>query len=114
MKRIIAAYAAALAVAGCADTGAVKIGKDMYTISARVPFGGPTGAKGQALKEASNYCAGQKKYVLLQNENSYECALHGGCGEAEITFLCLDENDPRYTADHQMRKDNGVSTIEQK
>jgi len=52
--------------------------------------------------------------MLLQTQKSYECALHGGCGEAEITFLCLNENDPRYTAAYQVRKDNGVTAIENK
>jgi len=102
---------AVVLLAGCADTGPMKIGKDTYTISVRVPFSGPSGAKGEALKEANAFCTSKSKSVLLQNENSYECALHGGCGEAEITFLCLDESDPRYTAAH-LRKDNGVTTIE--
>jgi hypothetical protein len=102
----------ALASVACADTGAMKIGKDTYSISVRVPFSGPSGAKGQALQEANAFCSEQSKQVLLQNENSYECALHGGCGEAEITFLCLDESDPRYSAQRQMRKDSGVSTVE--
>jgi len=96
----------------CANTGAIKIGKDQYVVSVRVPFSGPSGAKGDALKEATAFCSSQNKQMLLQTENSYECALHGGCGEAEITFLCLDENDPRYTAQRQMRKDSGVTTIE--
>jgi len=99
---------------GCANTGPIQIGKDAYTVSVRVPLSGPSGAKGDALREASAFCISQKKQILLQSENSYECALHGGCGEAEITFLCLDENDPRYKIPFQMRKDSGVSTIEVK
>ena len=86
-----------LVLAGCADTGPMKVGKDMYTISTRVALSGPAGAKGEALKEANQYCASQQKQVLLQSETSHECALHGGCGEAEIAFMCLDENDPRYS-----------------
>jgi hypothetical protein len=31
---------------------------------------------------------------LLQHEQSSECALHGGCGEAEIEFYCLLPGDP--------------------
>jgi hypothetical protein len=58
------------------------------------------------------FCAKQNRQVLLDHENSYECALHGGCGEAEITFLCLAADDPRYTAPHQLRKDDGVLTTE--
>lgn len=101
-----------ITLVGCANTGPIPIGKDAYTVSVRVPFSGPSGAKGDALREANTFCASQSKRVLLQTQNSYECALHGGCGEAEITFLCLDESDPRYTAQFKLRKDNGVSTIE--
>lgn len=101
-----------LALGGCADTGPLKIGKDTYSISTRVALSGPAGAKGDALKEANKYCGDQNKEVLLQSENSQECALHGGCGEAEITFLCVAESDPRYLERRQMRKDNGVSTVE--
>lgn len=103
-----------LAMTACANTGPMKIGKDTYSISVRVPFSGPSGAKGEALKEANNFCSKQNKQVLLQNINSYECALKGGCGEAEIIFLCLDEDDPRYAAERQMRKDSGVITIEER
>ena len=109
--RVIILVIAIVGLTACADTGPMKIGKDTYSISVRVPLSGPAGAKGEALKEAGVYCTKQNKSVLLQSENSNECALHGGCGEAEITFLCLDENDPRYTA-AKMRKDNGVNTIE--
>jgi hypothetical protein len=105
----------AIAITGlmaCADTGPMQIGKDTYSISVRVPLSGPSGAKGQALQEANAFCTKQNRQVLLDRENSYECALHGGCGEAEITFLCLAADDPRYTAPHQLRKDDGVLTTE--
>ena len=46
----------ALILAGCADSGPMKVGPDTYTISTRVPFGGPASAKGQALKEANTFC----------------------------------------------------------
>jgi hypothetical protein len=82
----------------CTDTGPMAIGKDLYSISVRVPLSGPAGAKGQALEEASTFCAAQNKHVLLEHEDSSECALHGGCGEAEIHFMCLNADDPRYNA----------------
>ena len=46
-------FAGALALgilSGCTDSGPIKVGPDTYTISTRVPFGGPASAKGQALK----------------------------------------------------------------
>jgi hypothetical protein len=95
------ALAFVLALAACTDTGPLSIGKDLYSISVRVPLSGPAGAKGQALQEASTFCASQGKQVLLDHEESSECALHGGCGEAEIHFFCLKADDPRYAAPHE-------------
>jgi hypothetical protein len=97
-RLLVATVLFVAAITACTDTGPMQVGKDAYSISVRVPLSGPSGAKGQALQEANAFCSKQGKRVLLQNETSYECALHGGCGEAEITFLCLSENDPRYTA----------------
>jgi len=107
MKNVCAVILVTAGLMACADMGPIKIGKDLYSISVRVPFSGPSGAKGQALQEANAFCAKQNRVVLLDHENSYECALHGGCGEAEITFLCLTEDDPRYNTPHSLRKDNG-------
>ena len=111
MKRIAFVSVALLLLSACANTGPMKIGKDSYSISTRVALSGSSGAKGEALKSANTYCASQGKFVQLQTQDAHECALHGGCGEATITFLCLDENDPRYTST-LLRKDNGVNTIE--
>jgi hypothetical protein len=66
-------------------------------ISTRVPFGGPASAKGEALQEANAFCESKEREMLLQHTQSSECALHGGCGEAEIEFYCLMPNDPQYT-----------------
>ena len=34
----------------------------------------------------------------MKHEEAHECALHGGCGEATIAFMCFDPSDPRYTS----------------
>lgn len=94
MRVLIGALALAM-LAGCADSGPIKVGPDTYTISTRVPFGGPASAKGQALKEANVFCESHRREILLQHIQASECALHGGCGEAEIIFLCLSSNDPQ-------------------
>lgn len=103
MKLIAGALALAL-LSGCTDSGPIKVGPDTYTISTRVPFGGPASAKGQALKEANTFCASLGREILLDHMQASECALHGGCGEAEIFFFCLASNDPqlkrqKYSAD---------------
>jgi hypothetical protein len=85
-----------LFVTACTDTGPIKIGRDTYTISTHVPFGGPASAKGDALREANKFCESQGREMLLDHAQSSECALHGGCGEAEIDFYCLFPNDPQF------------------
>ena len=103
MRILIGAFALML-LAGCADSGPIKVGPDTYTISTRVPFGGPASAKGQALKEANTFCESKGREILLDHIKASECALHGGCGEAEIFFYCLAADDPqlkrpKYNAD---------------
>jgi hypothetical protein len=98
MKQLLAASLIlffASALSACTDTGPIKVGPDTYTISTRVPFGGPPSAKGQALEEASTFCQSQQRDMLLDHVQSSECALHGGCGEAEIYFYCLSSDDPQ-------------------
>ena len=85
-----------ISLIGCADSGPVKIGQDTYAISTRVAFTGAGAAKNQALTEASTFCTSLHKEMMLVNETMNECMLHGGCGEAEVHFMCLDANDPRY------------------
>lgn len=106
MRLLVLSWSLLLSVAGCADSGPVKIGQDTYSISTKVPFAGATGAKNQALQEASSYCASLHKEMMLVNETMNECMLHGGCGEAEVHFMCLDATDPRY-------KPNDVTSVRQ-
>ena len=42
----------------------------------------------QAIGEANTFCASRREVVELVSNTSQECALHGGCGEAQITFTC--------------------------
>lgn len=77
-----------LALAGCATTAPVRTTKGTWMVSARVPFSGQSGALNQAIGEANTFCASQGKVVKLVSNTSQECALHGGCGEAQITFIC--------------------------
>jgi hypothetical protein len=76
----------ALSLAGCVTTKPVQTVNGTYVISARVPFSGQSGAKAQALREAASFCG--TRTVQLVSDNAQECALHGGCGEAQIEFRC--------------------------
>lgn len=85
-----------LGLAGCASSGVQPVGKDTFTVSVRAPFSGPARAKGDALEQANAFCAKKGKQIQLVSQKSNECMLHGGCGEAEIVFMCLDASDPRF------------------
>jgi hypothetical protein len=96
MKRVFCTVAV-FALTACASSGVRQTGKDTYSVSSRAPFSGPARAKGDALKEANAYCTKLAKHIKVVGENSNECMMHGGCGEAEVVFMCLDERDPRYS-----------------
>ena len=102
--RILLPILLASLLSACANSGPQSVGKDTFIESVRVPFSGQSGAKTEALKTANEHCAQIGKKLLLNRINSSECALHGGCGEAEITYLCVDESDPRFKSP-QMRKE---------
>lgn len=59
--------------------------------SARVPLNGQTGAKTKALEAANKHCASLGKEALVEDVKASECALHGGCGEAEVVYRCVDK-----------------------
>lgn len=92
MKQAIL-ISALLALAGCATTAPVRTAGGAWMVSARVPFSGQSGALNQALGEASTFCASQGDVVKLVSNTSQECALHGGCGEAQITFICAKSSN---------------------
>jgi hypothetical protein len=96
MRGVLIALGLAINLAGCATTGPQMIGKDTFMVSAKVPFDGESGAKAQVLRQATASCETRHLKMMLVTLTSHECALHGGCGEAEITYQCLLPEDPRY------------------
>jgi hypothetical protein len=96
MSRALAVAVIAMIVGACSTTGAQMIGRDTFTSSARVFSGGESGAKGKVLKTAEESCALQGKFVKVIGVTAHECGLHGGCGEAQVNYMCLAKDDPRY------------------
>lgn len=96
MPKRLAVIASVMVLAACASTGAIMTGRDTYTASARVMVGGESEAKGKVLRTASDSCALQGKSLKVIGVAAHECALHGGCGEAQINYMCLAKDDPRY------------------
>ena len=83
----------AFSLGGCvADQAAVSIGDDTYMMTSWVPFGARPRAEFNATANANNYCSTLGKKMKLVEMKSNECMLRGGCGEAQIFFLCIDEN----------------------
>jgi hypothetical protein len=80
--RILICLIAGMSLAACANSGVRKTGRDTYSVSSRAPFLGPARAKGDALRDANAYCAKLGKHIQVVTQNSNECMLHGGCGEA--------------------------------
>ena len=87
--------ALALLLTACA-TVPVQTTAGTWMISAQVPFSGPTGALNQAIIKANNFCASQGpgQAAKLVSNTTKECMLHGGCGEAQITFICATSAPP--------------------
>jgi len=78
------------------SSGALKIGPDTYSVSVHAApvQGGIVGAKRVALKEANAHCSSLSKEIMISNTGlSRSTHLRGGT--ADITFLCLDKNDPQ-------------------
>ena len=105
---------ACAALTACANSGPQMIGKETYLASVRVPFSGPAGAKAEALTTANAHCAQQGKQIQLTSITSTGCALRGGCGEAQITFLCLREDDPRFQATKMTKDADGEVNVQEK
>jgi hypothetical protein len=102
-------------VTGCAsNSGVVPVGKDTYMVSrqAATGFVGMASLRAKALREGSQYCVNHHKFLQLQSIHEPNPPyILTNFPRTEITFLCVDENDPRYT-DVKLRSDNGVNTIE--
>jgi hypothetical protein len=79
---------AVLMLAGFTTTAPVRTADGNWMVSAQVTASGPTGALNKALGAANSFCASQGKAVNLVSNTSEECAFHGGCGRAQITFTC--------------------------
>lgn len=78
-----------------AHSGTQSIGNDSFVSTAWVPFSGIAGAKEKAMGIAQRNCATRGKGLLINALTADECALRGGCGKAEIFYLCLNPDDPR-------------------
>jgi len=110
--RMFAVGLALLFVAGCVSTSEiVPAGKDSYMVSGSANGGAVSGQSIiAATKQANEYCAKQGKVMQIRNTNTGGSAGWGG-EHSNMIFSCLFPDDPEYTRPN-LRKDNGVGTVE--
>lgn len=90
-----------ITIAGCSTSPVTQIGETL-SVKTRVALGGKQGALDEAVKAAMDHCAVNDKMVWFKQYSTNECALRGGCGEAQFYFVCRAQgnlNDMRG-ADH--------------
>jgi predicted RNA-binding Zn-ribbon protein involved in translation (DUF1610 family) len=100
-------------LAGCETSSpVVPAGKDSYMVSSHVGACVSCSATVTSLQTANAYCAKQGKVAIVRNSNSTTNAFGYTVGD-QTTFSCVSSDDPEYTRP-SMRKENGVTTIENK
>jgi hypothetical protein len=91
--------AAGVIVAGCVTvpSNVVPVGKDTYQLSMTgVGLATQANTNVKALRTASEYCDKLGKHLVMQRNS--ESGVYGWSPrQSNLTFLCLDANDPDYT-----------------
>jgi hypothetical protein len=89
---------AVLIVAGCVavPSKVVPVGKDTYQLSMTgVGFATQANTNVKALRTAGEYCDKLGKHLVMQRNS--ESGVYGFSPRlSNLTFLCLDANDPDY------------------
>lgn len=110
MKKI-ALFGSFVMIAACQTSSPiVQAGKDTYMVSSHVSGCVSCSASVQSLKTANDFCAQQNKVVAIRNSQSSTNGFGYQVGN-EMLFSCIAEADPENTRPN-LRKDNGVLTIE--
>jgi hypothetical protein len=90
---------AVVIVADCVTvpSNIVPVGKDTYQLSMTgVGFATQANTNVKALKSANDYCDKLGKHLVTQRNS--ESGVYGWSPrQSNLTFLCLDANDPDYT-----------------
>ena len=90
---------AVVIVVGCVTVPShiVPVGKDTYQLSMTgVGFATQANTNVKALRTASEYCDKLGKHLVMQRNS--ESGVYGWSPrQSNLTFLCLDANDPDYT-----------------
>ena len=96
MRNVLISVGAVFILSACAQSsGVLKLGPDTYTVSvhAAPARGGESGARNLALTEANTHCQSQNREILVTSLHSGP-STHFPGGTVEVTFRCLEKNDP--------------------
>jgi hypothetical protein len=105
--------ALAVLLAGCQTSSPITpSGKDTYMVSSHVAACIRCSARIQSMKVANAFCAKQGKFAIVRNTSGATNPFGYDNGN-DMVFSCVSADDPEY-ARPALRKDNGVTTIEQK
>ncbi len=100
MKQLHAAVVVVgIALAGCASSGPVPIGKDTYMITKQSSTGFHSGAsvKADLYREAGEFCAKTGLEFQPVGENAKDGVPGFRFANAEVVFRCLASGDPEVT-----------------
>lgn len=104
MKIIV--LASVVALAGCVSTTeVVELGRDSYMVGTSARGGGQTRTEVMqiSIKRANEFCAAKGLVMVVDHvESSGITGLTSR--ESQLTFLCVDKNDPANARVH-LRKD---------
>ena len=105
------AYLLLIGLTGCkVSSPVVPAGKDSYMVSSHVAACVSCSAAIKSLKTANDFCAKQGKVVVVRNTSGATNPFGYDNGN-QMIFTCVSADDPEYTRP-TLRKDNGVTTIE--
>ena len=96
--RLVLVAALVLLVGCAANSGVVPAGRDTYLVSrqAATGFSGSGTLKADALREANEFCASQKKQLkVIGTTEAQPPFILGNFPKAEVKFMCLSEGDSR-------------------
>mgnify|MGYP001589456900 CR=1 FL=1 len=90
-----AVIASVVLVIGCVSTSQVlEMGRDTYSVSATASsYNTATSARQSAFEVGANKCASLGKRFMFLNESTVPI---GYRTTVNVTFRCLNENDPEY------------------
>lgn len=94
---IITALAVAMLLGCVATSEVLEMGKDTYSVSATADgFRSAASARQSAFESGREMCAKQGKRFMFLDERTGRTRM-GIDTTVDVTFRCLNENDPEYT-----------------